>query len=110
MPADALEIVPGLAPQPGDIRITKRGWSAFAGTPLDARLAERDVTQVVIAGIATSFGVESTARYAYDAGYHVTIALDAITDLDVGAHERGVTRVFPVLGETGTTDQILTLL
>ena len=65
---------------------------------------------MVIAGVATSFGVESTARQAYDAGYNVTLAIDAMTDLRAESHEHSVTRVFPVLGETGSTADILALL
>jgi isochorismate hydrolase len=73
-------------------------------------LKERGVTQVVIAGVATSFGVESTARQAYDDGYNVTLAIDAMTDVRAESHEHSVTRVFPVLGETGSTADILALL
>jgi hypothetical protein len=64
-------------------------------------LKERGVTQVVIAGVATSFGVESTARQAYDDGYNVTLAIDAMTDVRAESHEHSVTRVFPVLERPG---------
>jgi nicotinamidase-related amidase len=65
---------------------------------------------LVLAGVATSFGVESTARDAYDRGYNVALALDAITDRSVDAHEASVARVFPALGQTGTTGEIVALL
>jgi len=68
------------------------------------------VTQVVIAGIATSIGVESTARYAYELGFNVTLAVDAMTDMNLDAHINSVTRIFPRLGETGTTQEIIDLL
>jgi nicotinamidase-related amidase len=68
------------------------------------------VTQVVLAGIATSIGVESTARAAHEHGYHVTVAVDAVTDLDADAHRNSVEKVFPKLGETGTTEEVLKLL
>ena len=68
------------------------------------------VTQVVIAGIATSIGVESTARYAYELGFNVTLAVDAMTDMNLDAHTNSVTRIFPRLGETGTTQEIIDLL
>jgi len=68
------------------------------------------VTQVVIAGIATSIGVESTARYAYELGFNVTLAIDAMTDMNLDAHTNSVTRIFPRLGETGTTQEIIDLL
>jgi nicotinamidase-related amidase len=65
---------------------------------------------VVIAGIATSIGVESTARSAHTHGYNVTLATDGMTDLDAEAHYNTLERIFPKLGETGTTAEILTLL
>ena len=103
-------IVPELAGHPGDITVTKHNWGAFHGTDLDVQLRRRGVTQIVLTGIATSIGVESTARAAYEHGYHVTLAADAMSDLDVEAHRGSVERVFPRLGETGTTAEILELL
>jgi len=103
-------LVPELGAQPGDLRITKRTWGAFHGTDLDARLRGLGVTQVVVVGIATSMGVESTARAAHEHGYHVTLATDAMTDRDPGDHEHAVTRVFPRLGEVGTTQDVIDAL
>ncbi len=68
------------------------------------------MTQVVLGGIATSIGVESTARAAHEHGYHVTLATDAMTDLDAGAHRNSLEKIFPRLGETDTTEAILALL
>ena len=65
---------------------------------------------MVIAGVATSAGVESTARQAYELGFHVTLAVDAMTDRLPEAHAHGLAHVFPRLGETGSTDDILRLL
>jgi nicotinamidase-related amidase len=103
-------IVDDLAGHPEDIVVTKRNWGSFHGTDLDLHLRRRGVTQVVLAGVATSLGVESTARAAHEHGYHVTLATDAMTDLDPGAHEHTVRRVFPLLGETGDTPGIIELL
>lgn len=103
-------LAPGLDPQPDEIRVTRGTWSAFAGTDLDAQLRARGVTQVVLAGVATSFGVESTARAAYDLGYSVAIAVDAITDRSADAHAGSVSGVFPALGQTGTAAEIIALL
>jgi nicotinamidase-related amidase len=61
-----------------DIVVTKRNWGAFHGTDLDVQLRRRGVTQIVLGGIATSMGVESTARAAHEHGYHVTLATDAM--------------------------------
>ncbi|KUL36974.1 hydrolase [Streptomyces sp. NRRL F-4489] len=109
-PADWAELVPELDRQPGDLLVTKERWGAFHGTALDAGLRRRGVTQTVFAGIATSIGVESSARAAHEHGYHVAVATDAVTDLDPDAHENSVRRIFPRLGETGTTEEILALL
>ncbi|MFE7317920.1 isochorismatase family protein [Streptomyces sp. NPDC057555] len=109
-PADWAELVPELDAQPGDILVTKERWGAFHGTDLDAELRRRGVTQVVLGGIATSIGVESSARAAYAHGYHVTIAVDAVTDLDAEAHRNSVQRIFPRLGETDTTEAVIGLL
>jgi nicotinamidase-related amidase len=108
LPADWAELV--VAAQEGDITVTKRTWGAFHGTEPDAELRRRRVTQVVIGGIATSMGVESTARAAHEHGYHVTVATDAVTDPDQVSHQHSLSRVFPKLGETGTTDELLALL
>jgi nicotinamidase-related amidase len=109
-PSDWSELVPELFQQPDDIVISKSTWGAFTGTALDALLKERGVTNVVLCGIATSIGVESTARQAYELGFNVTIAVDALTDRDVDAHHNSVVRIFPRLGETATTAEIIDLL
>ena len=109
-PADWAELVPALGAQPGDIRITKKTWGAFTGTGLEAALRERGVTHLVLAGIATSIGVESTARFASELGFNVTLVTDAMTDRDADAHAHSVTRIFPRLGETAATQDVLQLL
>ncbi|MFJ9419615.1 isochorismatase family protein [Streptomyces sp. NPDC101227] len=109
-PADWAELVPELDRQPADIIVTKQQWGAFHGTNLDLELRRRGVTQIVLAGIATSIGVESTARAAHEHGYHVAIATDAVTDLDEAAHRNSLEKIFPRLGETDTTEAIVKLL
>jgi len=74
------DLIPELNRQPDDIVVTKRTWGAFASTDLEAQLKARGVTQVAIAGVATATGVESTARQAYEQGFNVTLAVDAMTD------------------------------
>ncbi|MFF3123202.1 isochorismatase family protein [Streptomyces sp. NPDC057908] len=107
---DWAEIVSELGPREGDIVVTKQQWGAFYGTDLDLQLRRRGVTQVVVTGVATSIGVESTARSAHEHGYHVTVVTDAVTDLDTDAHRNSVERIFPRLGETDTTEAIVKLL
>ena len=104
------ELIPELDQQPSDIRVTKFTWGAFTGTGLHEILTSRGVTQVVVAGIATSMGVESTARQAHELGFNVTVAIDAITDRNVDVHENSVGRVFPKMSESGTVAEILTAL
>lgn len=109
-PADWADLADGLRREDSDIVVTKQVWGAFHGTDLDLQLRRRGVTQVVLTGIATSIGVESTARAAYEHGYHVTVATDAVTDMDEETHRNAVERVFPRLGETDTTEAIIKLL
>jgi nicotinamidase-related amidase len=109
-PADWADLVPELDQQPDDILISKQSWGAFIGTALDDELRRRGVTQIVLTGIATTFGVESTARSAYDFGYNVTLVVDAMTDREPDAHRHAVEKIFPRLGETATTDEVLKLL
>lgn len=104
------DLIPELDPQPNDILVTKRTWGAFASTDLETRLKQKGITQVVITGVATGTGVESTARQAYEAGFNVTLAIDAMTDMRPEAHEYSIRHVFPRLGETGSTQDVLDLL
>jgi nicotinamidase-related amidase len=110
LPAEWTELAAQLNRQPNDHTVTKHTWGAFTNMELDEYLRTRGVTQIVLAGVSTSIGVESTARAAYELGYNVTLATDAMTDTNADAHANSVTRIFPRLGETGTTHEILALL
>jgi nicotinamidase-related amidase len=110
LPADWTELAPELNHQPTDHAVTKRTWGAFTGTGLHEHLKGLGVTEVVIAGIATSAGVESTARQAHELGYNVALAVDAMTDRSAEAHTNSITRIFPRLGETGMTQEIIARL
>ncbi|MBN3806130.1 cysteine hydrolase [Paraburkholderia sp. Ac-20336] len=109
-PAGFADLLPELKQQPSDHVVTKRTWGAFTNTDLAAYLDGQGVTQVVLTGIATSIGVESTARFASELGLNVTLVVDAMTDLNADAHVNSITRIFPRLGETGTTQEVLALL
>ena len=109
-PDEWTDLIPELNRQAADVVVTKRSWGAFATTDLQAQLKARGVTHVVIAGVATGTGVEATARQAYEAGFHVTLALDAMTDLRLEAHDHSIKNIFPRLGETGTSQEIIDLL
>jgi nicotinamidase-related amidase len=107
LPSGWADLIDELDVRPTDHLITKRRRSAFHDTGLDTLLRDLGVTQVVLAGISTSAGVESTARSASDYGYHVVLATDAMWDPDADAHRHGVERVFPKLGETATTAEVI---
>ncbi|MFJ9374847.1 cysteine hydrolase family protein [Streptomyces sp. NPDC101455] len=109
-PAGWADLIDELDVQPTDHLITKRRRSAFHDTGLDTLLRDLGITQVVLTGIATSSGVESTARSASDHGYHVVLATDAMGDPDPEAHRHSVERVFPKLGETATTAEVVDLV
>jgi nicotinamidase-related amidase len=104
------DLLPQLDQQPSDIVVTKRSWGAFATTDLERQFKARGVTQVVVTGVVTSGGVEATARQTYEQGFNVTLALDAMTDTRQEAHEYSIRNVFPRLGETGSTQEIISLL
>jgi nicotinamidase-related amidase len=109
-PPDWTELAPELEQHPGDHLVSKQRWGAFIGTSLDDYLRQCGATQIVLAGVATSIGVESTARSAYDHGYNVVLVVDAMTDRSADAHRHSVETVFPRLGEAATTDRVLELL
>jgi nicotinamidase-related amidase len=109
-PPDFADLVPELNRQPEDHLVTKRTWGAFTNTDLNEHLKKLGVTQVVVLGVATSIGVESTARHAYEHGFNVTLAIDAMTDLNADAHANSIKLTFPRLGESGTTQEIIDLL
>lgn len=110
LPPDWTDLAPELDAQPGDLRITKQRWGAFLGTELDATLRQRGVTQIVLGGISTSAGVESTARSAYDLGYNVVLVTDAMTDRSAEAHNYCVESILPRLGETCAAADMLQAL
>jgi nicotinamidase-related amidase len=110
LPADWAELIADLDAQQEDHRVTKYTWGAFTQTDLDTWLRANHVTQIVLAGVATSIGVESTARFAQELGYNITLVTDAMTDMVLEAHDNSVTRIFPRLGETGSTRDVIALL
>jgi nicotinamidase-related amidase len=110
LPPEATALVPELKQQPSDITVTKRTLGAFLSTELDAELKAAGATQIVLTGVSTTSGVESTARSAYELGYHVGFVLDAMTDSSEAAHDASIEHQFPKLGELGTTAEVLQAL
>jgi nicotinamidase-related amidase len=110
MPPDFAEIVPELGPRAGDIVVTKRQWGAFYGTDLDLQLRRRGIVTVVLGGIATNYGVESTARDAYERGYRLVLVEDAMSSRSAADHAFACERIFPRLGCLSRTAEVLAAL
>ena len=104
-PKDWAELADGLA-ESSDLKVTKRQWGAFYGTELDLQLRRRGVTTVVIGGVATNIGVESTARAAHEHGYAVVLAEDATTGRSSEMHAFAFEHIFPLLGRVAATGDI----
>ena len=101
------EFVPDLDIQPTDFRITKHQWGAFYGTELDLQLRRRKIETIVLCGIATNFGVESTARFAYEFGFNQILVEDAMTARSKDEHNFPIKYIFPRLGLIRSTDQVI---
>jgi len=105
---DWAELVPELGPEAGDFVITKRQWGAFYGTELDLQLRRRGIDTIVLCGISTNIGVESTARFAYEYGYQQIFVEDAMTSgRSREDHDSTVKNVFPRMGRVRKTKDIL---
>lgn len=106
-PPDWADLIPELEQHSSDHTVTKLRWGAFHETGLDQHLKNLGVTQIFLCGIATSMGVESTARHAHELDYNVVLIEDAMTDINAGAHQHSVTTIFPRLGEVTATSDVL---
>jgi nicotinamidase-related amidase len=95
-PAGFMELADGLA-GPGDLRITKRQWGAFYGTELDLQLRRRGVQTIVLGGVSTNIGVESTARQAWEHGYAVILVEDVTSSQSVEMHDFSIRHILPRL-------------
>lgn len=109
-PLIASVLVPEAGFQDGDLLITKRHWGAFAGTELEEELRKRGVETVVLGGIATNIGVESTARQGTGLGFGFVVVEDACTGLDADAHRFAFTKIFPRLARVRKSEEVLAAL
>jgi nicotinamidase-related amidase len=105
LPAGFADLAPGLA-EPGDLRITKATWGAFSGPELDRKLRERCVRTIALGGVATEFGVESTARQASELGYELVIVRDATTSILLESHEHSMRRILPRIARVTGSDAL----
>jgi len=110
MPPDWSEFVPELKPEITDIVITKRQWGAFYGTELDLQLRRRGVDTIVLCGISTTMGVESTARDAFERGYQQVFVEDAMAAREAEEHRHTVNSLFPRIGRVRSTEEVLAAL
>ncbi|HYM39383.1 MAG TPA: hydrolase [Thermoplasmata archaeon] len=104
------QIVPELGPKPGDHVVRKRQWGAFYGTDLDLQLRRRGIDTILLCGISTNFGVESTARDAYERGYNQIFIEDACASRSADAHATTFREIFPRIGRVRTTEDVLRAL
>lgn len=100
-----MEIHPGLAPQPGEVTVTKRRISAFTGSDLEVILRAYGVQHIVLTGVSTSGVVLSTTREAADKDYSITILSDCCADSDEEVHRVLITKVFPRQADVLTSEE-----
>lgn len=105
-PADWADIVAELGPKDADVIITKRQWGAFYGTDLELQLRRRGIKTIVLCGISTTHGVESTARFAYEYGFEQVFAEDAMTAMSREMHDGSISN-FRRMGRVRKTQEIL---
>lgn len=109
-PPDWAEIVPELKPEINDIVITKRQWGAFYGTELDLQLRRRGIETIILCGISTIMGVESTARDAFERGYSQVFVEDAMAAREAAEYAHTVATLFPRIGRVRSTEEVLAAL
>ena len=97
-------------PAPGDVVITKRQWGAFYATDLDQQLRRRDIRTLLIAGVATELGVESTVRAAYDRGYALVFVQDAISGVAAKSDDTFMNGLFPFMGRVRSSAEVAAAL
>ncbi len=110
LPPDWADFTPEIGPEEGDIIVSKKQWGAFYGTDLELQLRRRGIDTIILGGIATTYGVESTARFAYEYGFQQIFAEDAMADMVEEAHRNAVEFVLKRMGRVRKTESILTNL
>ena len=104
------EYVPELNVQPTDFQIIKHQWGAFYGTELELQLRRRGIDTIILFGISTNIGVESTARYAYELGFNQIFVEDAMAARSKEEHEFPIKYIFPRLGLIRNTEEVISAL
>ncbi|QNA87739.1 isochorismatase family protein [Massilia sp. Dwa41.01b] len=109
-PPDASHLADNAGVEATDIVVTKRQWGAFYGTELDQLLRRRGIKTLILGGIVTNFGVESTARAAHDRGYAIVFAEDAMSGITAEAHNFACANIFRVMGRVRSTKVLIDML
>lgn len=104
------ELVPELAPAPGDQVLTKSRFSAFFGTDLDAILRRAGIQTVLLCGVVTNICVRSTAHDAFFLGYDVVVAKDACAGTADREQDSSLWDIQTHFGLIGTVDDLLAQL
>jgi NAD(P)-dependent dehydrogenase (short-subunit alcohol dehydrogenase family)/nicotinamidase-related amidase len=107
LPAGWADFPKELEQSPRDIIITKRQWGAFHGTELDLQLRRRGIRTLVLGGVATNMGVESTARQAWEHGYEVIFAEEAFSSINAQLHAFALESIFPIIGRVRRAADVL---
>lgn len=110
MPKDWSDFVPQIAGLQMDIVIKKRQWGAFHGTELDLQLRRRGITSIILAGVLTNMGVETTAREAWQHNYAIVLAEDACSGSTNEMHQFSVTKILPRISRVRSTEEIMAAL
>ncbi|MBK4713785.1 MULTISPECIES: hydrolase [Tenebrionibacter/Tenebrionicola group] len=99
-----------LGKRDSDIEVTKRQWGAFYGTDLELQLRRRSIDTLILCGISTNIGVESTARNAWELGFNLVIVEDACSAADDEQHNGSFAHIFPRIGRVRRTEEVLAAL
>lgn len=101
------KLVDELDVKESDYKVTKRQWGAFFGTDLDLELRRRGIDTIVLCGISTNIGVESTARQAYERGYNQIFIEDAMKAENEEAHKLTIKYIFNRIGKIRKTEEFI---
>lgn len=99
-----------LGHQSSDINVIKRQWGAFYGTDLELQLRRRGIETIILCGISTNIGVESTARNAWELGFNLVVVEDACSAATAEQHQGSMTHIFPRIGRVRRTEDVLNAL
>ncbi|HEC2145084.1 TPA: isochorismatase family protein [Staphylococcus delphini] len=108
--ADFAELADELGAEPHDYIVNKRGFSGFFGTDLDLQLRRRGIENIVIGGISTHMGVDTTARDAYQYAYNQYFISDMMSAPEASLHDFSIEHSFPLMGQVLTTAEMIAQL